>query len=193
MADEFRLTTSAFSNGGHMPRKFTADGAGAQKDMSPPLEWQNVPEGTESLAIIVEDVDAPDPEDPIVPFVHWVVVNIPPSLKGLPIGFNHKDIEGKEEYGDLQEGVNDFKMPEYRGPSPPKGNHRIEFRLYALDTKVKLGHKATAPKFRDEYSGNVIAEALLVGYYSKEKTGGKGGYLSARDPMDGQSLYNNFQ
>lgn len=68
-------------------------------------------------------------------------MNIPPTLKGLPAGFRHKDVEGQPGYGDIQEGVNDFKVPGYTGPSPPKGTHRIEYRVYALDTKVKLGNK----------------------------------------------------
>lgn len=80
MDSEFFLTSTAFSNEGHIPRKYTRDGAGAQVDISPPLEWYNVPEETETLAIIVEDVDAPDPDDPIVPFVHWFVLS-PVSLR----------------------------------------------------------------------------------------------------------------
>jgi phosphatidylethanolamine-binding protein (PEBP) family uncharacterized protein len=72
MADEFHVTSKAFSDGGHIPRKYTGDGVGAQQNLSPPIEWHNVPEGTETLAIICEDIDAPDPEDPsAVPFVHW--------------------------------------------------------------------------------------------------------------------------
>lgn len=169
MDTEFYVTSTAFHDGGHIPRKHTADGQGAQKDISPPLEWHNVPEGTESLAIIVEDVDAPDPEQPTVPFVHWVVVNIPPTLKGLPAGFSQKDVAGQEEYGNIQDGINDFKVPGYKGPSPPKGLQHIEYRVYALDTTVKLGHKVTAPKFLDAYSGNIIAQATLVGSFSKEK------------------------
>lgn len=192
MDTEFRVTSTAFSDGGHIPRKHTADGAGAQNNLSPPLTWHNVPEDTESLAIIVEDVGDAEPEgDTVVPFVHWVVVNIPPTLKGLSAGFSHKNVEGQEEYGDIQEGVNDFKAPGYNGPSPPQGTCRIEYRVYALDTKVKLGHKVTAPKFLDEYSGNIIAQSTLVGFYSREKASGKGGYISGRDPMDGQSLYQN--
>ncbi|CAM6120958.1 unnamed protein product [Calypogeia fissa] len=186
MEGEFYITSTAFSEGGHIPRKYTADGAGAQVDFSPPLEWHNVPEDTETLAIIVEDIDAPDPEDPVVPFVHWVVVNIPPTLKGLPADFKLKDFEGQPEYEGIQEGVNDFKVPGYRGPSPPKGVHRIEYRVYTLDTRVNLGHKVTAPKFLDEYSGNIIAQATLTGVYSKEKTG-KGGFIPVRLPLGGNT------
>jgi phosphatidylethanolamine-binding protein (PEBP) family uncharacterized protein len=69
------------------------------------------------------------------------VVNIPPTLKGLPQGFSAKDVAGQEEYEDIQEGINDFKTPGYRGPMPPKGEQHFEYRVYALDCKVKLGHK----------------------------------------------------
>lgn len=74
MDTEFRVTSTAFSDGGNIPRKHTADGAGAQNNLSPPLEWHNVPEDTESLAIIVEDVGAPDSDESFVPFVHWSVI-----------------------------------------------------------------------------------------------------------------------
>lgn len=188
MSVEFYVTSTAFSDGGHIPRKFTGDGIGAQKDMSPPIQWHDVPEGTETLAIICEDIDAPDPDQPIVPFVHWVVVNIPPSLKGLPQGFSAKDVAGQEEYGDIQEGVNDFKIPGYRGPMPPKGEQHFEYRVYALDCKVKLGHKVTAPKFLDEYSDHIIGQATLTGNYSKQKQTRRD-FMSPRDPMDGQSLH----
>ncbi|BBN16896.1 hypothetical protein MPTK1_7g10210 [Marchantia polymorpha subsp. ruderalis] len=191
MADEFRVTSTAFGNDGRIPRKHTADGAGAQHDMSPPLQWHNVPEETESLAIICEDVS--ESPDSTVPFVHWVVVNIPPTLKGLPQGFHHKDVEGQKEYGDIQEGVNDFKVPGYRGPSPPTGEQRIEFRVYALDSKMNLGKKATKEKLVEAMEGHILAETMLVGHYAGNEKDDKGGFTSARGPMDGQSLYNNLQ
>ncbi|KAK6943459.1 Phosphatidylethanolamine-binding protein [Dillenia turbinata] len=92
-SEEFRLASPAIHNEGSLPRKFTQDGQGAKKNISPPLEWYNVPEGTKTLALVVQDIDAPDPSDPVVPWVHWVVVNIPPSLKGLPEGFSCKEEE----------------------------------------------------------------------------------------------------
>ncbi|KAJ7515843.1 hypothetical protein O6H91_22G030800 [Diphasiastrum complanatum] len=167
--EEFRLISPAFPNQGKIPRKFTGDGAGALKDLSPPLEWYGVPEGSQSLALIVEDPDAPDPQHPIVPWVHWVVINIPPTLKGLPAGFSTKRVDENSEYAQMQEGVNDWKVPGYRGPNPPVGNHRYVFTLYALDTELNLGNKVTKEKVLDAIEGHVLGEARLIGYYTKEK------------------------
>ncbi|MCO5553676.1 hypothetical protein L7F22_007202 [Adiantum nelumboides] len=170
---DFRLVSSAIAQDGRIPRKFTQEGQGAQKDESPPLEWYGVPDGTESLALIVEDPDAPEPEDPIVPWTHWVLVNIPPTLKGLPTNFSTKHVEEKSEYAEIQEGVNDWKVPGYKGPNPPSGVHRYEFRLYALDCKLKVGHKVTKEKALEAMEGHVLGEAVLVGHYGKDnfKTG----------------------
>lgn len=77
-ADEFRLVSPAIHHEGRLPRKYTDDGQGALKNISPPLEWYNVPEGTKSLALVVQDVD----DDHVVPWVIWIVINIPPTLKG---------------------------------------------------------------------------------------------------------------
>ncbi|KAH7445068.1 hypothetical protein KP509_02G105000 [Ceratopteris richardii] len=165
---EFRLVSSAFHPDGRIPRKFTQEGQGSQRDESPPLEWYGVPDGTESLALIMQDPDAPDPNAPIVPWVHWVLTNIPPTLKGIPANFTTKDMDPKNEYAEIQEGVNDWKLPGYRGPNPPVGVHCYEFRLYALDCKLKLGHKATKDKVLDAIEGHVLGEALLIGHYGKD-------------------------
>lgn len=167
--DTFRLASSSIDHNGRIPRKFTGEGQGAHKDEAPPLEWYGVPVGTESLALIVEDPDAPDPDDPIVPWTHWVLVNIPPTLKGIPAGFSAKTVDENSEYAAIQEGVNDWKVPGYRGPNPPVGVHRYEFKLYALDTKLKLGNKATKDKALDAMEGHILGVAELVAYYGKEK------------------------
>lgn len=139
-SDEFRLVSSAINHEGRLSRKYTDEGQGALKNVSPPLEWYNLPEGTESLALVVQDIDAPDPSDPIVPWTCWVVANIPPHLKGLPEGFSGKEVAGGD-YAGIQEGLNDHKVPGWRGPKLPSHGHRFEFRLYAVDTMVHLGHK----------------------------------------------------
>ncbi|KAK4268559.1 hypothetical protein QN277_025201 [Acacia crassicarpa] len=90
-SEEFRLVSPTISNEGKIPRHYTDEGQGAKRNVSPPLEWYNLPEGTKTLALVVEDIDAPDPEGSIVPWVHWVVVNIPPTVKGLPEGFSGKE------------------------------------------------------------------------------------------------------
>ncbi|KAK1271101.1 hypothetical protein QJS04_geneDACA006060 [Acorus gramineus] len=125
--------------------KYTEDGQGAVKDISPPLEWYDVPNGTRSLALVVRDVDAPDPSGPIVPWTVWVVVNIPPSVEGLPEGFSGKEKGVVGEYGCVKEGNNDYKVPGWRGPKPPSRGHRFEFRLYALDDELHLGNKVWKP------------------------------------------------
>jgi Raf kinase inhibitor-like YbhB/YbcL family protein len=92
-SDEFRLVSPAINHEGRLPRKYTWEGQGALKNLSPPLEWYNVPDGTKALALVVQDIDAPDPSGPIVPWTIWVVVNITPTLKRLPEGFSGKEEE----------------------------------------------------------------------------------------------------
>lgn len=139
--DHLKLLSPAFEHGHRLPRKYTAEGIGTAKHISPPLEWYNMPEGTKSLALVVEDIDAPDPESPIVPWVHWVLVNIPPTVRNLPEGFSGKEEELGKDYARIQEGYNDFKVPGWRGPKPPHPGHRLQFKLYALDDEMHLGNK----------------------------------------------------
>lgn len=164
-SDEFRLVSPGIDHEGRLPRKYTKEGQGTQKNISPPLEWYNVPKGTKSLALVVQDIDAPDPSGPLVPWVTWVVVNIPPECKGLPEGFSGKQEEGKGEYGEIQEGVNDSKVPGWRAPQLPTHGHRFEFKLYALDDDVKLGNKVTKDKLLDAIEGHVLGEAVLIAYF----------------------------
>eukprot|EP00243_Klebsormidium_subtile_P003818 TRINITY_DN17428_c0_g1_i1.p1 TRINITY_DN17428_c0_g1~~TRINITY_DN17428_c0_g1_i1.p1 ORF type:complete len:198 (+),score=56.50 TRINITY_DN17428_c0_g1_i1:177-770(+) len=179
MAEEFRLNSSNFKEGGHIPRKHTADGTVDKKDISPQLSWHNVPEGTESLALIMEDLDAPDPASPIVPWVHWIVVNIPPTLHGLPENFRVHGLdesEIKKEHQGITEGYNDFKQPGYRGPAPPtSAAHRFGFRLYALDKRFeKLPNKITKPVLEEAMEGHILGEAKLTGMHGHEKMGPRG-------------------
>ncbi|KAL2337711.1 hypothetical protein Fmac_012157 [Flemingia macrophylla] len=110
-SEEFRLVSPSISNEGKLPRQYTDEGQGAKKNISPPLEWYNLPQGTKTLAVVVEDIDAPDPEGPIVPWTHWVVVNIPATVKGLPEGFSGKEEEMGGDYKGIKEGNNDWKLP----------------------------------------------------------------------------------
>ncbi|XVF76859.1 hypothetical protein PTKIN_Ptkin13bG0300800 [Pterospermum kingtungense] len=160
--DQFRLVSPAINQGGKLPRKYTDEGQGAKKNLSPPLEWYNVPEETHSLALVVEDIDAPDPSDPIVPWTCWVVVNIPPTLKGLPEGFSGKEEEAGGDYATIQEGNNDHKVPGWRGPKLPSHGHRFQFRLFALDDQMKLGNKATKEKLLEAIEGHILGEAVLT-------------------------------
>lgn len=144
-SDEFRLVLPGIDHEGRLPRKYTKEGQGALKNLSPPVEWYNVPPGTKNLALVVQDIDAPDPKDPIVPFTNWVVVNIPPGVKHLPDGFSGKEEDQMgEKYGGIKEGINDLKVPGWCGPKLPSHGHRFEFKLYALDDELHLGHKVSA-------------------------------------------------
>lgn len=140
MADEFRLVSPGIDHEGKLPRKYTVEGQGAKRNISPPLQWYNVPEGTKSLALVVQDIDAPDPNGPIVPWTCWVVVNIPPTLKGLPEGFSGKE-EKSGDYAMAKEGNNDLKVPGWAVPKVPSPGHRFEFKLYALDCELHQGNK----------------------------------------------------
>ncbi|KAF8703783.1 hypothetical protein HU200_031875 [Digitaria exilis] len=150
---------------GRLPRQYSAEGQGAKKDMSPPLEWYGVPEGTRSLALVVQDIDA----DAAVPWTHWVVANIPPDTKGLPEGFSGREHGASgaagPHSGGVQEGVNDWKQPGWRGPVPPSHGHRIQFKLYALDDELNLGNKVTKDKLMDAIEGHVLGEAELTAVF----------------------------
>lgn len=159
-SDEFRLTSSGIAHEGRLARKYTQEGQGAQKDISPPLEWYNVPPATKTLALVVEDIDAEEG----VPWTHWVVVNIPPTLKGLPEGFSGKE-EAGDEYGETKEGHNDWKVPGWRGSMLPNHGHRILFKVYALDETMNLGNKVTKDKLLDSIEDHVVGEAELMAIY----------------------------
>ncbi|XP_026460178.1 uncharacterized protein LOC113360995 [Papaver somniferum] len=159
-SDEFRLVSSAMDHEGKLPRKYTEEGQGALKKISPPLEWYNVPEGTKSLALVVQDLDAN-----VIPWTAWVVNNIPPSIKGFPEGFSGKAEELGGDYGQIQEGNNDHKVPGWRVPMLPEHGHRFEFKLYALDDLMHLGHKVTKEKLIEAIEGHVLGEAVLVSIF----------------------------
>ncbi|XP_031498220.1 uncharacterized protein LOC116262843 isoform X2 [Nymphaea colorata] len=166
MAQEvLKLVSPNIENDGRLPRKYTQEGQGTQQDISPPLEWYGVPHGTQSLALIVQDIDAPDPSGPIVPWTHWVVVNIPPTLKGLPEGFSGKEEEKGGDCRGIKEGNNDFKIPGWRGPKLPSYGHRFQFKLYALDEQLHLGNKVTKDKVVDAIQGHVLGEAELMAIF----------------------------
>jgi Raf kinase inhibitor-like YbhB/YbcL family protein len=154
------LTSPAFAPGADIPNLFTCEGS----DISPPLEWTGVPGGTKSLALIVDDPDAPDPAAPKMTWVHWVLYDIPPSATGLPEGAGPKDLPAG-----TREGTNDWKRTGYGGPCPPIGRHRYFHKLYALD--VVLGGLGTPTKAEVESArkGHVLAQAELMGTYEKRR------------------------
>lgn len=152
----FALTSPAFAAGQLIPSAHTCEGS----DMSPPLAWSDIPAGTKSLALIVDDPDAPDPAAPQRTWVHWVLYNIPASASGLP--------QGSHPQGAL-DGTNDWKRSGYGGPCPPIGKHRYFFKLYALDTELPDLHKPTKAALESAMAGHVLARAELVGLYQKRK------------------------
>jgi Raf kinase inhibitor-like YbhB/YbcL family protein len=149
------ITSPAFDHEGEIPRKHTCEA----DDVAPALEWAGVPDGTKSLALIVDDPDAPDPRAPRMVWVHWVLYDIPASAFGLP--------EGGALPPGAREGENDWHRTGYGGPCPPIGRHRYFFKLFALDTELgDLGSPSKAALL-DAMKGHVLAEAQLVGTYQK--------------------------
>jgi hypothetical protein len=155
-----KVTSPAFENQGAIPKKFTCDG----EDISPALAWSNIPEGTKSFALIVDDPDAPDPANPRMTWVHWVMYNIPATVSSLLEGVTDKDLPK----GTLQ-GLNDWKKTGYGGPCPPTGNHRYFHKLYALDTVLPDLKQPTKAKLEKAMEGHVLSKAELVGLYQRKK------------------------
>jgi hypothetical protein len=128
------------------------------------LEWSKLPEETKSIALIVDDPDAPDPAAPRMIWVHWVLYNIPPSTTGLPEGVKPQDLPGETE-----EGLNDWKRTGYGGPCPPIGRHRYFHKLYALDVVLPDLSKPTKKDLEKAMVGHILAEADLVGTYQRSR------------------------
>nr|XP_043637065.1 UPF0098 protein TC_0109-like [Erigeron canadensis] len=164
-SDEFRLASSGIDHEGRLPRKYTSEGQGAKSGISPPLEWYNVPNEAKTLALVVEDIDETEPNSSLVPWTLWVVISIPPNLKGLPEGFSGKEDKTGSDYAKIKEGNNDCKVPGWRCPTMPSAGHRFEFKLYALDDEIDLGNKVTKEKLLEAIDGHVLGEAVLVAIY----------------------------
>ena len=150
------LTSPDFPHMGAIPRRFTCDG----EDVSPALAWSGLPAGALSLALIVDDPDAPDPAAPKMTWVHWVLYNLPPDPGGL------REAVTALPPGTL-EGRNDWKRTGWGGPCPPIGRHRYFFKLHALDAvlpDLKLPDNATLER---AMSGHVLEKAELVGTYQR--------------------------
>jgi Raf kinase inhibitor-like YbhB/YbcL family protein len=152
-----RLSSSAFAAGREIPSKYTCEGA----DVSPPLAWDGVPDDTQSFVLIMEDPDAPDPAAPLRTWVHWVLLDLPPNLRAL-----REDL--RELPPGALEGLNDFQRTSYGGPCPALGRHRYIFKLYALDTKLKL-IKPRRAQLEEALQDHVLARAELIGTYEKKK------------------------
>jgi hypothetical protein len=150
-----KITSTAFADNGEIPTVHTCEG----RDIAPPLAFAAVPAGAKSLALIVDDPDAPDPAAPKMTWVHWVVYDIPPAAAGLP--------EGGALPSGARAGLNDWKRIGYGGPCPPVGRHRYFFKLYALDTTLSFAHPPAKQQLEQAMKGHVLAHAELVGTYAR--------------------------
>jgi Raf kinase inhibitor-like YbhB/YbcL family protein len=142
------LTSPAFNNGEAIPGKFTCDG----EDISPELDWFGTPEGTVSLALIMDDPDAP-----VGTWVHWVLYDLPMDLSGLRQAMTGVGVDG----------TNSWNRTGYGGPCPPSGTHRYYFKLYALDTNLDLDPGMKKKDLLAAMEGHILGQAELMGTYSR--------------------------
>lgn len=157
------LKSEVFVDGGPIPGRHTCD----DEDRSPPLSWEGLPEGTETLVLIVDDPDAPDPAAPRMVWDHWILYNLPASCGGLPEG-----VQTSELPAGTGEGINSWGRTGYGGPCPPIGRHRYFHRLYALDARLpdELG-QPTKNELLAAMEDHILARTELVGTYDKQTPG----------------------
>lgn len=155
--ETMQIISPEFSHQGIIPAKYTCNGP----DVSPPLDWSGIPANTKSLALIVDDPDAPDPAAPRMTWVHWVLYDIPPTVQGLAEGAADHLPPG------IREGTNDFRRTRYGGPCPPVGKHRYFFKLYALDKQLGPLKRADKTGIEQAMQGHILMKAELVGLYQK--------------------------
>lgn len=153
-----RITSSAFDDGSAIPREYTCDG----DDVSPPLALEDVPDDAGSLALIVDDPDAPDRV-----WVHWLAWGIPADVREMPRDVPKTDVVG--ELHGIRQGRTDFDAVGYGGPCPPPGHgtHHYRFTVYALDRHIDLDAGASRDALEAQLEGHVLAQARLVGTYER--------------------------
>ena len=144
-----KLTSPAFRHNGDMPPEYTCDGS----NVLPELNIENVPEKAKSLALIMDDPDAPSGT-----WVHWVVWNIPPTAKKIEKGAEPQGMQGKTSFG----------RPRYGGPCPPSGVHRYFFKLYALDTILSIKEGSNKSDLEQAMQGHIIEKTELMGTYKRK-------------------------
>jgi hypothetical protein len=149
-----KITSSAFTQGDMIPKKHSCDG----EDISPPLQFDEVPENSKSLVLICDDPDAP-----MGTWVHWVIYNIAADTEALPEDVSSSDLKDKG----AKLGMTNFGRPGYGGPCPPGGTHRYFFKLYALDITLSLSEGATKQEVLASMEGHVLADAELMGKYRR--------------------------
>jgi Raf kinase inhibitor-like YbhB/YbcL family protein len=150
-----QLSSSAFREGQPIPAQFTCDG----QDISPALQWGDVPAGTKSLALIADDPDAP-----VGTWVHWVLYDLPAETRTLPQGVPTTETLKNG----AKQGRNDFKKIGYGGPCPPPDKpHRYYFKLHALDTALTLMPGATKQQLLNAMTGHILGTGQLMGTYQR--------------------------
>lgn len=154
------ITSPAFEHEGAIPAVHTCDGA----DRSPALNWSGIAAGARSLALIVDDPDAPDPAAPRMVWVHWVLYNIPVTATGLPEAVKPADLPAG-----TCEGPNDWRRTGYGGPCPPIGRHRYFHKLYALDTVLADLKQSNKAQLERAMHGHILAQATLIGTYQRRR------------------------
>jgi hypothetical protein len=145
------LSSSVFQEGKPIPAKYTCDSS----NVSPPLTWSGFPKNTKSFAIIMDDPDAP-----MGTWVHWVIYNIPATVNTLREKYSIEDIKATD-------GLNGWSQEGYRGPCPPNGIHRYEFKLYALDTNLERTDGMTKTKLLEVMKGHVLSQTVFMGTFSR--------------------------
>ncbi len=155
------VRSPAFVEGHSIPTAHTEDGV----DRSPALSWSTPPKDTVCFCLIVDDPDAPGEE----PWVHWILVDIPPNLAALPAGF-HETSQPADAPSGLIHGVNSWGTIGYRGPAPPVGHglHHYHFKLYALDARLDLPEGIAKHELLEALSGHILARGELVGTYRRD-------------------------
>ena len=151
---ELKVTSTAFTEGAMIPKLYTCDG----KDISPPLQWSGTPPQAKTIALIADD-----PDTPVNTWVHWVLFNLPATSKGLP---EHVPTDKTLPSG-AKQGITDFKRVGYGGPCPPGGTHRYYFKLYALDSELKVDAGASKAEVLQAMEGHVLAQGQLMGRYKR--------------------------
>lgn len=153
-AEAMQVRSSAFKEGEPIPQQYTCAG----EDISPPLSWEPGPEGTRSMAVIVDDPDAPGGT-----FVHWVLYDLPGNTRELPENMPRD----KTLPDGAKQGMNSFKKLGYSGPCPPGGTHRYFFKVYALSAKTNLPPGKSKVDLLDAMEGHVLAQGQIMGTYRK--------------------------
>jgi len=153
--EKISVMVEGFNEGEMIPDEFTCNG----KDISPLIYWKEIPAGTKSITLIMDDPDAPGGT-----FVHWVIYNMPAQTRNLPKGM---PVDKTLVDGSMQ-GMTDFGKPGYGGPCPPPGKpHRYFFKVYALDMKLNLPVGASKNQVESAMKGHILADGEMMGKYQR--------------------------